>query len=1136
MTVREFYTQIRDQLVNLNEGNHDHCHKFLPSNSPALSISKTEVEQILKSIPELKNRDIPTFAQHVTHHAMKVFLTLVRIGQVKQIEALQIAGFTDQDLPIRSGAEDRVYRVNETGQTTEELDGFQQEQPYIDHFVDAQWYFLAPKFRSDEFEYDFLSKCPLPFAPAPNENTHEGLSGVVYPLYLHTGHLEDKHKYSLRPFTNTAHIKVALKHFQMQSSFADVGKFYDREKKTLKLMKDLNHEHLVKAIAAFQRGHDKFFLFPWAQGGNLCDFWQTCKDRLDKDLVSWAVRQMRGISEGLRELHQGRGKGNSGGTRHGDLKPENILLFTTQGTGSRWGNLVVADVGLAKFHPDYTRERVGPTTNKYGSLLYSPPETPSGSKADKLSRKYDVWGLGCIFLQFVIWIIYGPKQLKEFVARFGNQTNFWTDDTDRGVPQKHPRVKETIDAILETDLKAQSPLHQLVQLIDEQLLVPAWEDRAEAKDVVAKLDKILESCSKKSYQFDSRLRDLAGKRSLSIGGATQPTQSISKQRMSEFVDEWENVTDKDRVLALMSYLDWPSLRPTIDASRICDSCRTVDFQSCSLDLGQQFQDWGNLESSSETCPICGFLFRRLSKLGHIPEGPLKLFPDDKSYAFKVSPGGPPIVSLYCDPVFAGQTPSYAQLGLPRLPEVASTQQFSLLKGWIETCDKTHNCITKQGDPNRKAYMPTMVIDVGKAGSASLCLVESEDTVKGNYIALSHRWGDLKPEQRFCTYHDNLANLKKEIPYDSLPKSFQDAVRVTRALGVSYLWIDSLCIIQERGEKWAEEASKMEDVFSGAYCTIAASSAESSLHGFLGKRTPRECVTVQTSQGPLYLAEAIDDFYSDVEQSVLNKRGWVLQERALSPRTIYFTSTQVYWECGEGVCCETLAQLRNPQSQFLGDSAFPSYGLHLYKDDSIRLVQRLYQQYSGLDLSEPRDRSKAILGLQARLSRSFNSKESYGVLWKYFERTLLWQAESSCRLSRISYSDDDVVPSWSWMAYMGKIAYMDISFAQVDWTPSIEDAGSNGLRAKASQFSTNDTTELWTRATLDSNEYPVDPVGWMYIVIGKSKKTTASGGRDLYGLLIRPHSSSTIPSTYKRVGVCTLSDAHILLGTEDVYLK
>lgn len=200
------------------------------------------------------------------------------------------------------------------------------------------------------------------------------------------------------------------------------------------------------------------------------------------------------------------------------------------------------------------------------------------------------------------------------------------------------------------------------------------------------------------------------------------------------------------------------------------------------------------------------------------------------------------------------------------------------------------------------------------------------------------------------------------------------------------------------------------------------------------------------------------------------------------------------------------------------------------------MQKLYRQYSGLDLSEPRDRSKAILGLQARLSRSYNSKESYGVLWEYFERTLLWQAEIPGSLSCISYPDDDIVPSWSWMAYTGKIQYMDIFFDGVYWDDSIEDSRSNGqLHAKANQLSI-DEIELSSRAILDSKEYTVDPVRWMCIVIGKSKKTKASGGRDRYVLLIRPHSSSTLPHTYKRVGVCTLSGTDILPGTTNICLE
>lgn len=266
------------------------------------------------------------------------------------------------------------------------------------------------------------------------------------------------------------------------------------------------------------------------------------------------------------------------------------------------------------------------------------------------------------------------------------------------------------------------------------------------------------------------------------------------------------------------------------------------------------------------------------------------------------------------PVF-GPAPSavpFTQLGLPLLPQAASPEQFILLNSLVHHCDEKHECMAVQGPTESSSELPTRIIDVGRYDAEPIRLVETsqEPAATGRYIALSHRWGDLRREQRFCTYADNLTQRKERIEFDELPASFQDAVRVTRALGVRYLWIDSLCIIQEDPKDWAAESGKMEDVFSHAYCTIAASSAQSSLVGFLGDRRPRDAFRLLTpGEVPLYLAEDIDDFRTDVENSVLSSRGWVLQERALSRRTIYFTSTQVYWECGNGVVCETLAQMR-----------------------------------------------------------------------------------------------------------------------------------------------------------------------------------------------------------------------------------
>lgn len=104
---------------------------------------------------------------------------------------------------------------------------------------------------------------------------------------------------------------------------------------------------------------------------------------------------------------------------------------------------------------------------------------------------------------------------------------------------------------------------------------------------------------------------------------------------------------------------------------------------------------------------------------------------------------------------------------------------------------------------------------------------------------------------------------------------------------------------------------MEEVFSSASCVIAASSAEGQSDGFLNERegASREFVTFERQgHAPFYICRCVDDFKQHVLESPLSKRGWVMQERVLARRTIYFTGHQTYWECGEGVRCETLTKM------------------------------------------------------------------------------------------------------------------------------------------------------------------------------------------------------------------------------------
>lgn len=101
---------------------------------------------------------------------------------------------------------------------------------------------------------------------------------------------------------------------------------------------------------------------------------------------------------------------------------------------------------------------------------------------------------------------------------------------------------------------------------------------------------------------------------------------------------------------------------------------------------------------------------------------------------------------------------------------------------------------------------------------------------------------------------------------------------------------------------------MEDVFSCAYCVLAASRANSQHDGFLKDRPQREYLTFGHGVESFYVCRPIDDFGRDVLEGSLNKRGWVLQERALARRTVFFTENQTYFECGRGVRCETLAKM------------------------------------------------------------------------------------------------------------------------------------------------------------------------------------------------------------------------------------
>ncbi|KAF2189976.1 HET-domain-containing protein [Zopfia rhizophila CBS 207.26] len=476
------------------------------------------------------------------------------------------------------------------------------------------------------------------------------------------------------------------------------------------------------------------------------------------------------------------------------------------------------------------------------------------------------------------------------------------------------------------------------------------------------------------------------------------------------------------------------------------------------------------------------------------------------------------------------------ISFPVLPEAESPARFALLRAWLRWCDKSHDC--NNHDAKSETALPTRLLYVGNPNPDVLSLYCPKENDKVKYIALSHCWGKLTKERKreFCTTNDNIKTRLNGFSFLILPKTFRDAVRVTRELGIQYLWIDSLCIIQWNQKDWKHEATRMEGVFASAYCTIAATSAVDSEAGFLKRNVSNECILAQAASGRQFYICAdtdgsnnhvdIDDFNDHVEKAPLNTRAWVMQERVLSRRTIHFSDKQMYWECGEGVYCENLTRLESyfRKKFFMGDRR------------TMEFIHFLSEAYSKRHLTEDTDRCVAISGLEARIARARGCQSRYGIFQDFLHRNLLWQRSGHKKTKWIGY-EPGIIPSWSWMAYDGGIQFMDIPFGEVDWNDKLRfnKEHKHALVTDIGVFWKCSMEKRDTRyAILDLSkgkrgwiQYDIEASGDLHtewcVVVGRRNKK-------YYILVVRP---TSVDGEYRRVGVGRIQSDYVVRQRLDV---
>ena len=339
------------------------------------------------------------------------------------------------------------------------------------------------------------------------------------------------------------------------------------------------------------------------------------------------------------------------------------------------------------------------------------------------------------------------------------------------------------------------------------------------------------------------------------------------------------------------------------------------------------------------------------------------------------------------------------------------QPSTIFNACLRRCINSHTCGSQQ-----QALLPARVVDVGTERQDVLKLCEPSSGTHGKYAALTYCWGQ---SNLFVATSANIELLHGGFTMDVLPRTVRDAVKLTRQLGLRYLWIDALCIIQgddamARAD-WALQVGRMESVYRNALVTISAAGASNSNCGLYSQH---QCLLRRSGGG--YLSVTSQDKVRTFVNEPINRRAWTLQEHLLSPRLLIFASFGLIWQCNE-------ASIGPRPSR---DFVVPFTTLFSYRlpdPPAIFDWQKIVENFCIRDLTKPDDKFHAIAALARKYSAVTNDSYVAGLWESQLRQHLLWENGSwTFRTHRdpasIRRSEQYRAPSWSWASLAGPVRY------------------------------------------------------------------------------------------------------------------
>ncbi|KAI1639204.1 kinase-like domain-containing protein [Biscogniauxia mediterranea] len=299
---------------------------------------------------------------------------------------------------------------------------------------------------------------------------------------------------------------------------------YRRELNQLRRFNGQVNPHIVTLLASYTHRGQNCFIFPWADC-SLSTFWEENYPTREVQFVRWLASQLLGISRAVLTIHEPNHLEVVDSPlygRHGDLKPDNILCYAT--TDCIYQRFVIADFGLSSIHREASRTYV-PDPQKPRTPGYRPPESDGYIKDGEISRNYDIWTLGCLFMEMLIWYLGGNDWVEKFrddrtspyivgnihvfydiYAKPENAGNGLTDS--RVFLQLKPQVVEWYKAIY-SHKHCSGFIYELCKIIEDRMLLvtPPKMKREMAGSLVDKIKSITDKCEVTAYCLDKYEND-----------------------------------------------------------------------------------------------------------------------------------------------------------------------------------------------------------------------------------------------------------------------------------------------------------------------------------------------------------------------------------------------------------------------------------------------------------------------------------------------------------------------------------------------------------------------------------------------------------------------------------------------------